>query len=442
MALGSDPVEDRRDAAAFAGALRPCARATRGAMVAAWLYLFFSISWLAGALNALWPVRSSRWLVVSSWWFGWLVGEAPLLWLGGEAAIAALFIEEGALRRRVGLVALGLSVLTWAVLLYLHRQGNAAVHVLDEALVRALGPGPRASSRPGSVPPVPPRGRLLAPLWYAHSGVRRVRNVPYGDGGRRHLLDVYLPPVPVSQAPVLLHIHGGGWSFGHKAQQGQPLLYAMAADGWLGVSINYALSPWQRWPAQLLDAKRALIWVREHIARYGGDPEFVVCTGGSAGGHLTALLALTPGEARFQAHAPHADTRVQAAVPLYGIYDFCNSERQQRHGGLRMLLEWLVVGRRFRDHEQLYRDASPLSHVNAGAPPFFVIHGTHDSLAPVEEARLFVQRLRAVSHSVVAYAELPLAQHAFEVFHSPRTGHAVRAVHAFCEAMYAARARL
>jgi acetyl esterase/lipase len=410
-------------------------------MVVAWLYLLFSLSWLYGALNALWPVRSSRWLVVSSWLFGWLVGEAPLLWLLGEASIAALFISEGALRRRVGLFALALSLIAWALLVYLYRQGSAAARVLDEALTSALEPELRGSLRPGSAPPADPRGRLLVPWWYRHSGVRRIRDVAYGDGGRRHLLDVYLPRTDVQDAPVLLQIHGGAWSFGHKAQQAQPLLYGMAAQGWVAVSINYALSPWQRWPAQLLDAKRALIWVKRNIARYGGDPRFIVCTGGSAGGQLAALLALTPNETRFQPHDPQVDTRVQAAVPLYAVYDLCDSERLHRHGGLRMLLEWLVVGKRYRDHEALYRDASPLAHVRADAPPFFVIHGTHDSLVPVEEARLFVQRLRAVSQSVVGYAELPLAQHAFEVFHSPRTGHAVRAVHAFCEAMYAAHMR-
>jgi len=407
-------------------------------MVIAWLFLFASLTWLAGALNALWPIRNNRWLVISSWIAGWLVGEAPLHWLFGEALVAVLFIDDGALRRSAGVLALGVSLATWSVLIYLYRQGNAAAQVVDAALAAAFAPEQRRSLRPGfEAEPRLPRARLVAPFLYAHSGVRLERNIAYGAGGPRQMLDVYLPPKDVTNAPVLFQIHGGAWAVGHKAQQAQPLLYYMAARGWVCVSINYALSPGQRWPAHLLDAKRALIWVKRNIARYGGDPGFVVCTGGSAGGHLASMVALTPGEPRFQPDAPEADTRVQAAVPFYGIYDFCNSERLQRNGGLRMVLEWLVVGKRFRDHASLYRDASPLAHVNPDAPPFFIVHGTHDSLAPVEEARLFCARLRAVSKASVVYAELPLAQHAFEVFNSPRTGHVVRATHQFCEAVYA-----
>ena len=82
---------------------------------------------------------------------------------------------------------------------------------------------------------------------------------------------------------------------------------------------------------------------------------------------------------------------------------------------------------------QLWDDASPIHHVSATAPPMFVLHGTHDSLVFVEEARAFVAELTAVATEPVAYAELPGAQHAFEVFHSVRTDHMVNAVAAFLE---------
>ena len=86
------------------------------------------------------------------------------------------------------------------------------------------------------------------------------------------------------------------------------------------------------------------------------------------------------------------------------------------------------------DQRDRWEAASPLSQISAEAPPFFVIHGTHDSLVFVEEARVFVDNLRATSRRPVLYAELPGAQHAYEVFHSERTEQTLRAVTAFVEA--------
>jgi acetyl esterase/lipase len=83
--------------------------------------------------------------------------------------------------------------------------------------------------------------------------------------------------------------------------------------------------------------------------------------------------------------------------------------------------------------DQVYRDASPLAAVREDAPPFLVIHGRNDTLVPVAEARLFVERLRAVSTSPVLYIELPGTQHAFDVFPSIRSAHVVRAVGRFVE---------
>ena len=93
--------------------------------------------------------------------------------------------------------------------------------------------------------------------------------------------------------------------------------------------------------------------------------------------------------------------------------------------------------RKLAEDRSAFDRASPLACVHAEAPPFFVIHGTHDSLIPVAMARAFSERLRAVSRSPVCYAELPHAQHAFEVFHSTRTRHAVAAVDRFLAACWA-----
>jgi acetyl esterase/lipase len=212
-----------------------------------------------------------------------------------------------------------------------------------------------------------------------------------------------------------------------------------ASRGWVCFAPNYRLSPRATWPAHIVDVKRALAWIREHGAEYGADPGFVVVTGGSAGGHLAALLATTPGERSFQPGFEEADTSVQAAAPYYGVYDF-TSEGKGRGGRSRLrFIERVVMKSKLAEARAEFENASPLYQAGPDAPPFFVIHGHHDSLVPVEEARAFVERLREVSGAPVVYAELPGAQHAFDVFPSIRAAHVIRAVERFADFVYSTR---
>jgi acetyl esterase/lipase len=264
---------------------------------------------------------------------------------------------------------------------------------------------------------------------YVHDGA-----ISYGDAGRRNELDIWrrrdLPRD--GKAPVLVQVHGGAWIIGNKEQQAMPLMAHMADNGWICVSINYRLSPRATWPAHIVDVKRALAWVKANIADYGGDPDFVCITGGSAGGHLSSLAALSANQPVFQPGFEDVDTSVAAAVPFYGVYDWTNRDGSGRND-MEDMLARLVLKSRREDAPEVWEEASTMSWVGPDAPPFFVIHGTNDSLVPVEQARAFVAMLRAVSHQPVAYAELPGAQHAFEVFDSARTLFTVGAVHRFLE---------
>jgi acetyl esterase/lipase len=269
--------------------------------------------------------------------------------------------------------------------------------------------------------------------------VERLRDLAYfDDGARRHRLDIYRPRHPVDGAPVFLYFHGGAWVFGDKREQGLPLMDDLAGRGWVCVTANYGLSPRVAFPEHLVDCKRALTWVRGHIAGYGGDPDFVVVGGGSAGGHLASLVALTSGDPEYQRGFEAADTSVAACVPLYGVYDFTNRDGL-RGPGLGRLLERSIMKEPLNGSRPEYERASPMDRINGDAPPFFVVHGANDTLVPVGEARSFAARLRRSSSAAVAYAELPGAQHAFEIFPSIRTAHVVAGVADFLAVVHAER---
>jgi acetyl esterase/lipase len=229
---------------------------------------------------------------------------------------------------------------------------------------------------------------------------------------------------------VLIEVHGGGWSGGDKALSASPLMAHLAGRGWVCVTVNYRLGPAHRWPSMIVDVKRAIAWVKEHIAEYGGDPGLVAISGGSAGGHLASLAALTPNDPAFQPGFDGADTTLAAAVPLYGVHDFGVDEH-----GLHHTLRENVFGTRQADDPDTWRRASPLHRAGPDAPPFLVIHGSTDTIVAVGQSRRFVARLREISRAPVCYAELPHAQHGFDAFPTARTGHVVRAVHRFLDAI-------
>jgi acetyl esterase/lipase len=202
------------------------------------------------------------------------------------------------------------------------------------------------------------------------------------------------------------------------------------------VAANSRLSPRATFPDHLIDVKRAIAWIREHVAEYGGDPSFIVVTGGSAGGHLASLTALTANEPEYQPGFEAVDTRVDGCVAFYGVYDFTDRHRQYRNRGLTDVLERHVMKVPMAAAREAYERASPMSRVHPDAPPFFVIHGDSDTLVPVADARHFVEALRQHMREPVVYAEIPGAQHAFEIFPSLRTTFVVHGVERFLAHLY------
>lgn len=402
-----------------------------------WAFLIVSALGLVHAVNGVAPKRGPLGVVLWSFFASWLTIELVWHHLVLGLAMTTLFLSLGVLDSPVGLVALGLMAATELLLLKIG---------ITARRTRVLMRGALADLEPDADAPRFPRIHVVLPFLVGRRrGVTRQRNVAFARAGGRTLrLDVSRPsaPVPGGRAlrPAIIQIHGGGWVIGDKREQGLPLLTHMAAQGWVGFNVNYRLSPAATFPDHLIDLKAALVWIRAHADDYGIDPTFICVTGGSAGGHLAALMGLTAGNPRFQPGFEAADTSVAAVVPFYGIYDFTPSGAFGSDPAIyRRFLEPVVMKAFVAEEPDRYAEASPIHHVSAQAPPFFVIHGDKDTLAPVHDARTFVEHLKIASKEPVLYAEMQGAQHAFEIFPSARTAKVIEGVERFLTTLWERR---
>ena len=392
---------------------------TGGVLLAAALAALLAVA------NALRPPRVAV-LAVPAWFTAWLTIElAWHLLVLGAVAVAAL-IAAGALDSTLGLIALVPAAAAFGALLAIALRSR-------RTLVQVRGALEELEPDHDGAPRYPRSHLVVPPLVFLHRGVRVERGITYArHGGRRQKLDAFVPKRAAGgQRPALVYLHGGGWITGTRREQGLPLLGHMARQGWAGFNVGYRTSPAATWPEHVVDVKAAIAWVRENAGRFGVDPSFVAVAGGSAGGQLAALAALTAGDPEFQPGFEDADTSVQAAVPFYGVYDLTNEEGVYAPEIVSWVLEPWVFKTRLRDDPGLWRRGSPMFRISPGAPPFMVVHGDRDSLVPVEDARLFAERLRDVSDSPVVYAEMLGAQHAFDVFPSARSVRVIEGIERF-----------
>ena len=205
-----------------------------------------------------------------------------------------------------------------------------------------------------------------------------------------------------------MHLHGGAFHSGGKSREARPLLHRLAGHGWVCVERELPVAPNSSYLDQLEDAKRVIAWVREHGHRFGADLERLFVAGSSAGAHLASTAALTAGRPGLQPGFEDADTSVTAVVALYSYFGCADA------GDAR---------------------TSPHAHVDADAPPFLVVHGDLDTVVLVEDARGFVDPPPSRVCQPVVYAELPGAQHDFDLFHSLRFEAVVDAVEQFAAAV-------
>ncbi|KAF9963671.1 hypothetical protein BGZ65_001364 [Modicella reniformis] len=243
------------------------------------------------------------------------------------------------------------------------------------------------------------------------------------------VLDVYRPNKVQGgdDRPVFLYIHGGGWTSGSKKWTG-PILSELLSREWIVVSTGYRLNYKDGYPTQLIDCKRALRWIKDEIRIFGGDPQNIVVGGDSAGGHLAALLALTPNLPEFQPGFEKVDTTVQGCVPQSASMDLMDMKNYNHYNTRARFIKEVARREGSAESEENLKfltEHSPIFKINGTSVPFLVVHGSLDTMIPVQFARDFAQKFQKESNAKFNYLEIPYGHHAFHVFPSPRTWYTV-----------------
>lgn len=199
-------------------------------------------------------------------------------------------------------------------------------------------------------------------------------------------MDVYYPSENNGRFPVRMYVHGGGWSKGDKAQgAGAIEIPELQKAGFLVVSVNYRLAPEYVFPAMIEDVKCAVRSLRAHADEYNLDPNRIGVWGGSAGGHLVALLGTSDESAGFDVgEYLEYSSRVQAVVDMFGPTDLT----VQFEGG------YEGASRVFDGFDATL--ASPVTYVTADDPPFLILHGEKDALVPIEQSEILLAALQSV----------------------------------------------
>jgi acetyl esterase/lipase len=363
------------------------------------------------AFLAVKPIRRPHSLATASFLCTSTPNELPFLFVAVVVVSTAPSLLDGDVEVTGDAVSLALALATIAAFAVVTWRSLRARPVLDRALDEGLGSEWSRRTEPSACEPsrCPTSWRriLFAPWPLRPRDVERVRDVRYGDHGVDNLLDVFRHRSRPEHSPTLVYLHGGRFRWGRKNFEARAVVHRLARRGWTCISANYTRTPTPAagFPAHLIDVKHVIAWSRAHAAEHGIDPECIFVAGSSAGAHLSAMALLTENAPAFQPGFESADTSIAGAIGLYGYYG--------------------ALG----DTASL--PSAPLAYAHPDVAPCFVVHGDNDTYTPVEGARAFVEGLRRVSKQPVVYAELPGAQHGFDLFHSIRFEATVDAIEAF-----------
>ncbi|MDB5391498.1 MAG: Acetyl esterase/lipase [Planctomycetaceae bacterium] len=284
---------------------------------------------------------------------------------------------------------------------FIRQLGTAFSLVCLIANTALWSPAARAEDKPNETPP---KKAPVAPPQLPR-GVRMERDISYvtnGDEAQR--LDLYLPEKPPERPlPLIVHIHGGGWMGGSKFPCG---VANMVNQGYAVASVEYRFSQKAVFPAQIQDCQAAIRWLRANSKQYHIDPDQIGVVGGSAGGHLSALVGTAGGKKAFPSIGGNEDQsdRVQCVCDIYGPTNFATVIQQaEADKNVRNVFKFnkpgdpysSLIGTSLDADKQKTEAVSPVHYVSKETPPILILHGTHDSLVPYAQSEELVAALKS-----------------------------------------------
>jgi acetyl esterase/lipase len=361
-------------------------------VVGAILLLFGGLVGLVASWNAARPLIDPTRRYSPAWLPAMIVAEIAPFWMLVHLVTIGVGIGLGGWTNWGGRIGLAMLVASLLLLVWVGLRTVLAVRRLRRLVIGRVH-GTTGRSRLIGIPvPTPP-------------GVREAREIPWHPG---LTLDLARPDDDRRDLPVIVYVHGGGWTGGDPRRQARDLYHTLALDGWATLAIRYPFTPKVSVEAQVEAVRAAIRWARAELAEHGVDATHVAVAGGSAGGHLATMAALT---------AQGDCERVDAVVGLYGVYDMANRNRL-RAPWAKIRNE--VMMETVADAPDRYRALSPIDQITARTPPMLLVHGTHDTLVPIGESEQFAALLAAAGRPVEL---VPVwgAQHAFDAVSSPRS---------------------
>lgn len=246
-----------------------------------------------------------------------------------------------------------------------------------------------------------------APSPSSFAGITATTVTYCNEDGTAQTLDVYEPRVGPSPHPLLVVMHGGSWAFGTSSLHEQnPLtqlaVTALVARGFAVASINYRLAPANPWPAQIIDARCAVRYLRATAARWHVDPHRFTVMGNSAGAHLASLAALSDGQVpqwdngQFSGEA----SGFAAVVDCWGPADLT----APGWSATAVAIGRPVFGAAWGSNSDALLVASPATYAHPGAPPFLIIQGSSDTLVPPQQSVELSRRLAAAGDAATLVA--------------------------------------
>lgn len=248
---------------------------------------------------------------------------------------------------------------------------------------------------------------LCAGFVRSEEPLREAREVEYAAFGDRAVELDWFRPDNESVLPGIVLIHGGGW-IGGSRKAFESTARDLAAAGFVVANIDYRLATEAKFPGAVLDGKAAVRWMRANAESLGVDPDRIAAIGGSAGGHLAAMIATTSGDEDFSEEENHPgfSDALQALVIMGAGVDQVARVKETKSGSIRNCV--IFFGGEYEDVPETYVAGSPITHVDRNTPPVLMLDGGEDR--PGERYRDFRAKLdeSGVRNSFV---EVPGAKH-------------------------------